>query len=102
MRSDATPAATADSYEQRTNAAAWSTSRVAHMRFVYGEHAIRLSGDGSQISSGVYAAGDHAYGLRAATAASRDHRSPIARWCASTVWPDAWRIAVSNSGYTWV
>ena len=30
------------------------------MRFVYGKHAMRFSGDGTRISSGVYAVGDHA------------------------------------------
>ena len=71
MRSSGTPAACAASYEQRSSAAPWSTSMFAHMRFGYGKHTIRLSGETVRISSAEYAVRDHASGLPAATAAKR-------------------------------
>ena len=53
--SSGTPAARAASYEQSNTAAPWSTSMLAHMRFGYGKHTARLSGEIVRISSGVYA-----------------------------------------------
>ena len=55
MRSSGTPAARAASYEHSSTAAPWSTSMLAHMRFGYGKHTMRLSGETVRISSGVYA-----------------------------------------------
>ena len=73
---------------------------LAHMRFGYGKHTIRLSGDTVRISSGVNVWRSHASGLPAATAANRDHSSLTWRWCPSTVRRFAARSAVSNNGYT--
>ena len=63
MRSSGTPAARAASYEHSSTAAPWSTSMLAHMRFGYGKHTMRLSGETVRISSGEYAVRDHAFGL---------------------------------------
>ena len=59
MRSSATPARWAASYEQRMTAAPWSTSMLAHIRFTYGNTTIRLSGATVRISSGEYSVCDH-------------------------------------------
>ena len=98
MRSSGTPAARAASNEQRRNAAAWSTSMLAHMRFGYGKHTMRLSGATVRISSAEYAVRDHAFGLPAATAENRAHSSLTWHWCSSTLRPAACRSAVSKSG----
>ena len=55
MRSSGTPAARAASYEHSSSAAPWSTSMLAHMRFGYGKHTMRLSAETVRISSAVYA-----------------------------------------------
>ncbi len=71
MRSSATPARWAASYEQRMTAAPWSTSMLEHIRFAYGNTTMRLSGVTVRISSGEYAVRDHACGLPAATVGER-------------------------------
>ena len=56
----------------------------------------------ARISSAVFASGDHAYWLRAATPLNRDHSSETTTWCSSTERPARARRADSNMGYTWV
>ena len=75
MRSSGTPAARAASSEHNSTAAPWSTSMLAHIRFGYGKHTMRLSGVTVRTSSGEYAVRDHALGFSAATAENRAHSS---------------------------
>ena len=67
MRSSAMPAARAASYEHKITAAAWSTSMFEHIRFGYGKHTMRLSGDTVRMSAAEYAVRDHACGFSEAT-----------------------------------
>src|SRR5439155_23131685 len=77
QRSRGTPAASAAPAEQTISAAAWSVWMLAFISFGYGKPIMRLSSVTVRISSAVRASGNHAYGLPAATALKRAHRSEI-------------------------
>ncbi len=98
-RSCGTPARSAASVEQSTNAAAWSTFHCEQCHFVYGAANIGFLADGCSRNSGVTGSRRQASGFAAATRLNPAHSSAVARAFSATVSPDAARRAVSNAEY---